>query len=434
MAERDQVDVYGGVDTHSDTHVAAVLDHTGRLLGSEEFRADAAGYAQLERWLRAWGRPVQVGVEGCGSYGAGLARYLARADIEVVEVMRPNRQMRRLRAKCDTVDAEAAARAALNGEATAQPKAGDGPVEGIRMLRMARRSAVKARTQAANQIHALVVTAPEQVKHRLQGSSIQAMVRICVRWRPGEAQTTTAYANKGAAAPGPPIPDPRHRNSRTRYRDPQSLRQGQPGAPSRIRSGPPQRCSTPRRRRRQPPTHEIGTVLRGTMRPQPRPRIIRTDSSASAQPRRRPPSQQRSLANRHQPDTHRPPHHRIHPQTKSRRQNPPRDHPLPQTAHRTRDLPPTNQTIPNTPRQRPTPPNPTNPHRRRRTPPSPPHPPITPRTRPPPQPPARHPIPEMAHRPPPQTDLQNIGASGAVQYERIHHHNNPTGAPLIQVS
>ncbi len=172
MPERGQVDVFGGVDTHRDIHVGAVLDHTGRLLGAEEFRADAAGYAQLEEWLRSWGRPVQVGVEGTGSYGAGLARYLTRVGIEVVEVMRPNRQLRRLRGKTDTVDAEAAARAALSGDATGRPKGGDGPVEGIRMLRMARRSAVKARTQAANQIHALLTTAPEQVKHRLRGSSI----------------------------------------------------------------------------------------------------------------------------------------------------------------------------------------------------------------------------------------------------------------------
>lgn len=196
MPERDQVDVYGGVDTHRDVHVGAVLDHTGRLLGSEEFRADAAGYAQLEEWLRSWGQPVQVGVEGCGSYGAGLARYLTRGGIEVVEVMRPNRQLRRLRGKTDTVDAEAAARAALSGDATGRPKAGDGPVEGIRMLRMARRSAVKARTQAANQIHALLITAPEQVKRRLRGLSTRQRVEVCVRWRPGEAQTTTAYAKR----------------------------------------------------------------------------------------------------------------------------------------------------------------------------------------------------------------------------------------------
>ena len=171
MSERDQVDVYGGVDTHRDTHVWVVVDDTGCLLGSEEFGADSSGYVQLERWLRSWGQVVQVGVEGDGSYGAGLARHLTRSGVEVVEVNRPNRQLRRLRGKTDTVDAEAAARAALGGQVTAHPKTSDGPLECIRMLRVARRSAVKAHTQAANQIHALVITAPEQVTHQLRGSN-----------------------------------------------------------------------------------------------------------------------------------------------------------------------------------------------------------------------------------------------------------------------
>ena len=110
--------------------------------------------------------------------------------------MRPNRQLRRRLAKTDTADAEAAGRAALNGEATARPKMGDGAVEAIRMLRMARRSAVKARTQAANQIHALVVTAPETVRHQLRGMRLPARVEICPRFRPGTAQTTIAYAKR----------------------------------------------------------------------------------------------------------------------------------------------------------------------------------------------------------------------------------------------
>ena len=136
-------------------------------------------------------------MEGTGSYGAGLARYLTEAGIEVVEVNRPNRQLRRQKGgKTDSVDAEAAARAAASGEATAVPKSGDGPVECLRMLLVARRSATKARTQAANQIHALVVTAPEPLKHQLKGKNLKARVKVCARWRPGEAQTTTAYAKK----------------------------------------------------------------------------------------------------------------------------------------------------------------------------------------------------------------------------------------------
>ena len=154
--EEDGRVVFGGVDTHRDTHVAAVVDNAGRVLGTAPFGADPVGYEQMTRWFGSHGHLLRVGVEGTGSYGAGLARYLMAAGIDVVEVNRPNRQLRRQRGgKTDSVDAEAAARAAASGQATAVPKSGDGPVECIRMLLVARRSATKARTQAANQIHAL---------------------------------------------------------------------------------------------------------------------------------------------------------------------------------------------------------------------------------------------------------------------------------------
>ena len=189
----DRVVVFGGVDTH----VAALVDGAGRLLGSESFTAQRAGYRRMVAWFGSQGHLVRVGVEGTGSYGAGLARYLTTAGIEVVEVNRPNRQLRRQKGgKSDSVDAEGAARAAASGEATAVPKSGDGPVECLRMLLVARRSAVKARTQAANQIHSVIVGAPEPVKHQLRGLNLRARVAVCARWRPGQAQTTTAYAKK----------------------------------------------------------------------------------------------------------------------------------------------------------------------------------------------------------------------------------------------
>ena len=155
----DRAGVFGGVDTHKQVHVAAAVDAAGRLLGTAEFAADSRGYDQLAGWLQSWGAVGRVGVEGTGSYGAGLTRHLTAAGVEVVEVNRPNRQTRRRRAKTDTVDAETAARAALNGDATAVPKSADGCVEAIRTLSLARRSAVKARTVAANQINAVAVTA-----------------------------------------------------------------------------------------------------------------------------------------------------------------------------------------------------------------------------------------------------------------------------------
>ena len=195
MSENDRV-VFGGVDTHRDTHVAAVVDATGRVLGSAPFGADTTGYERLCDWLGSHGSVARVGIEGTGSYGAGLTRYLNSVGVEVVEVNRPNRQLRRRWGKTDTTDAHAAARAVLNGQATGVPKTGDGPVEGIRMLSVARRSAIKARTQAINQLHALVVTAPDQVKHHLSGLSPKARVKTCAAFRPGTAQTTTSYTKK----------------------------------------------------------------------------------------------------------------------------------------------------------------------------------------------------------------------------------------------
>ena len=127
---------------------------------------------------------------------AGLARYLAKLGVEVIEVNRPNRQLRRRLGKTDATDAQAAATAALNGQATARPKTADGPIEAIRMLRLVRRSAVKARTQAINQLHGLVVTAPDQVKHQLRELSTRARVKACAAFRPGTTRTTTAYAKK----------------------------------------------------------------------------------------------------------------------------------------------------------------------------------------------------------------------------------------------
>src|SRR5690348_6031668 len=108
------VEVTGGVDTHRDTHTAAVVDSAGRLLGNAQFSATAMGYADLLAWLRSFGKIVIVGVEGTGAYGAGLARFLHQHGVTTVEVDRPNRKRRHRRGKSDPIDAEAAARAALS--------------------------------------------------------------------------------------------------------------------------------------------------------------------------------------------------------------------------------------------------------------------------------------------------------------------------------
>ena len=156
-----------GVDTHAQVHVAALLDHLGRLQATRSVPATQDGYQQLLAWAAQHGQLDRVGVEGTGTYGAGLTRHLTHAGVQVIEVDRPNRQRRRRRGKSDPTDAEAAARAVLAGEATAIPKTRGGIVEAIRVLRVARSGAIKARTQAANQLRDLLVTAPEELRAQL---------------------------------------------------------------------------------------------------------------------------------------------------------------------------------------------------------------------------------------------------------------------------
>ena len=192
-------EVTGGVDTHGDVHVAAVIDATGRILGTASFATTPAGYRGLLRWLGRHGCVVRVGVEGTGAYGAGLARFLTGEGVTVIEVNRPDRQRRRRRGKSDTVDAESAARAALNGDASGTPKCGGGPVESVRVLRLARRSALKARNQAGNQIRDLIVTAPDQLRSRLRDLDTHSRVATCARFRTGDVS---------------PLPDGRRRRPR----------------------------------------------------------------------------------------------------------------------------------------------------------------------------------------------------------------------------
>lgn len=176
--------IIGGVDTHRDANVVAAIDSTGRLLGHASYPTTVAGHRDVERWLRSHGDVVKVGVEGTGAWGAGLARHLGRMGIHVVEVDRPDRRRRRLRGKTDPIDAENAARAVLAGEARTTPKSGDGRSEAIRGLRCAKRSAIKARTQAINQMHASVVTAPAQLRDGLRGLGANRLIERAARFRP----------------------------------------------------------------------------------------------------------------------------------------------------------------------------------------------------------------------------------------------------------
>ena len=186
MMSDQHVHVIAGVDTHGQTHHAAVIDSLGRHLADREFPATGSGYRQLLSWLGGHGTVQAVGVEGTGAYGAELSRVLARAGLPVVEVDRPDRKTRRMKGKSDPIDAYAAATAVASGRATGVPKTRDGIVEAVRALRVPRRSAVKARTQAINQARQLVITAPEELRAQLRGLPARELAAVCSRFRPSD--------------------------------------------------------------------------------------------------------------------------------------------------------------------------------------------------------------------------------------------------------
>lgn len=179
IAEHDP-HVIGGVDTHKDFHMAVVINIIGHVQGTARFDATPDGYAALLGWMTGFGPVAKIGVEGTGAYGAGLTRHLAASGVDVVEVNRPDRQTRRRRGKSDPTDAEAAARAVLSGEADLTPKDSNAPTEAVRALRVVRRSAMHNRTQAGNQIHNLVLTAPADLRDELVGSRLDQLTAAII--------------------------------------------------------------------------------------------------------------------------------------------------------------------------------------------------------------------------------------------------------------
>jgi len=188
--------VTGGVDTHLDVHVAAALDEIGGLLGVESFEATAAGEDKLACWLASFGPVTRVGVEGTGSYGAGLARHLAAVGVEVVEVDRPNRQLRRRQGKTDPLDAVEAARAAQAGRALGRAKSRDGNVEAIRALVVAKRSGRSTKVKTMNQIRHLGFTAPDPLRARLSGLSRAELAGQAASLRPRPGSDPVVFATK----------------------------------------------------------------------------------------------------------------------------------------------------------------------------------------------------------------------------------------------
>lgn len=179
QADALQEEVILGIDTHNDIHVAAIITVLGVLLGTRAFPATAAGYAALLAWAQSHGHLRRAGVEGTSSHGTSLTRYLHSHGIHVIEINRPDRAVRRRRGKTDHIDAENAARLVLAGKATAMAKSGDGYVEAIRMLKITKDSATKARTQAINQLRTILVRADPDLRESLAGLAPAALFRTC---------------------------------------------------------------------------------------------------------------------------------------------------------------------------------------------------------------------------------------------------------------
>ena len=166
--DEPSVKVIVGVDTHKHEHVAVAINDLGARLATLQVRANGAGYADLVAWARSLGELEAFGIEGTGSYGVGLASFVRRQGLRAVEVDRCDRRMRRNNGKSDTLDAEAAARSVLAGVATGVPKSADGAAEMVRQIKVARDSAVKARSAAMTTLKTLLVNAPSRIREALE--------------------------------------------------------------------------------------------------------------------------------------------------------------------------------------------------------------------------------------------------------------------------
>jgi transposase len=191
--------VVGGVDTHRDSNVAAVVDMNGGLLGVESFPTTADGHRCLSSWMSGFGTIERVGIEGTGSYGAGVARHLSAAGVAVIEVDRPNRQKRRQHGKSDQLDAIEAARGALSGRCAGRAKSGDAHAEALRALLVAKRSARATRIRTIVQLRHLMFTAPDELRARLGVLSAAQLVNEAARLRPRAGGDVALHGTKTAA-------------------------------------------------------------------------------------------------------------------------------------------------------------------------------------------------------------------------------------------
>ena len=180
----EDMKVIVGIDTHADTHHVALITEYGKHLADRQFLAIGSGYRDIADYITGYGPVTAVGIEATGSYGAELARVLAGEGFEIKEVNRPNRAHRRLHGKSDPIDAYQAAESVLAERGTSTPKTRDGYVEALRVLRVARTSASKARTAVLAQISAVLTSAPEAVRAKYRGQTNEARVKAMAVTRP----------------------------------------------------------------------------------------------------------------------------------------------------------------------------------------------------------------------------------------------------------
>ena len=320
-----------GVDTHGDMHVAAAFtSDLGRPLGHLEIETTPEGYRRLLAWARRLGDQPRFGIEGTGSYGAGLARFLRHDGCVVIEVNRPNRQTRHARGKSDPVDAEAAARAVLSGEATCIAKRDDDLVGMIRTLRVARRSAVKASTQTTNQIRALIVTAPAELREHLRSLSGDQLIDTAGGPAPRSHHLSGSGHQARPQGPGAPPSGAsgRDRHARCRTGSSHRCRRGPAVRPARCRAGCRRRPAG--RGRGQPRADAFRERLRPPLRGGASPGLVRQDHWApSPQSRWRSPGERRPLAHRHDTPRLASAHQGLHGKTHQGGHVQEGDHPLP---------------------------------------------------------------------------------------------------------
>ena len=187
--------IVGGVDTHKDLHVAAVVDEQDRVIGTQSFATTRQGYRQMLAWMRSLGDLQRIGVESTGSYGAGLLRFMQQAGIAVLEVTTPDKQDRRRRGKNDDLDAQNAAHAAFAGQRTVTPRSRDGMIESLRVLMACRKTAVSARRVALQMIRNMIVCSPDALRDQLRSLTRMQLVRTLAAWRPD----LTAYRDLDSA-------------------------------------------------------------------------------------------------------------------------------------------------------------------------------------------------------------------------------------------